>query len=1441
MAVGERLSIGIRRHFTREGRHPYEDVEWERRDSRISDYRTGAVAFEQLDVEVPADWSVNATNILAQKYFRGTLGTPERESSLRQVVDRVTDTITAWGLKDGYFEDAAEASTFSDELKHLIVEQKAAFNSPVWFNIGVAGVPQQASACFILSVDDTMSSILNWYTEEGTIFKGGSGAGANLSRIRSSRELLNGGGTASGPVSFMRGADASAGTIKSGGKTRRAAKMVILDADHPDIQEFIWCKAKEERKARVLSLAGFDMDLDGADGHSIQYQNANNSVRVTDEFMQAVLEGRDWELSARTTGEVLETIPARDLFHQIAEAAWECADPGLQFDTTINKWHTAPNTGRITASNPCSEYVHLDNSSCNLASLNLLEFLDEHGRFDVSGFEASIEVVFTAQEILVGNADYPTDQIAETTRRFRELGLGYANLGALLMAWSLPYDSDEGRALAGALTALMTGRAYEVSARTAARMGPFAGYHENREEMLNVLRMHRAEVAKIDEELVPTELLSAAQEAWDGAVELAEQHGVRNSQATVLAPTGCLVGGTLVPTDRGLVRLRSLGDPEGPRWQPLGVQVATDQGSRTAAQFYVNGLVPVADIVTRRGFHLRGTPQHRVKVVDRTTGEWVWRCLGDLRPRDLVPLAMGSLLGEVNEVPLPPAPDHDRTGEHRLMVPRIMSPELAELVGYFMGDGSLRRRGLRFCVSDTDLDVVARLEVLCKEVLGIAATTRWRQGRVEVRIDSVSAALWWEACGLVKREPRSVHSGGGHDAQVPDAVLHSNDPEVYRSFIRGLLEADGALSAGCPTLRSASLQLAEDVQGLLLALGYPTTRVVEERNGALPLARLRLSNPAHCRRFMDEIGFIGEAKSAAAHTSDLRQRSRGDDVPMTRELIDELAPRADGLRKTLLMEHRRAGTVSRRAATELLVRTDDERLRHLLSFFYDQIAEVGLDGEELTYDLSVPANVTYVANGFVSHNTISFLMDCDTTGIEPDLGLVKTKKLVGGGTMSIVNQTVPRALKRLGYDEDTVASIVSYIAEHHSIVGSTGFSAEHLPVFACSMGDNVIHHSGHVRMMAAAQPFISGSISKTVNTPEQITVEEIEQLHIDAWRMGLKSIAIYRDNCKVAQPLSTSRRVGGTVPPIAAGDVLAGGAAAEEADAAVLDEIARAALAAREAELTARISELEVALQASHVTAPAATTRKRLPRKRRSNTFAFRVADCEGYVTVGEYEDGRPGEVFMKVSKQGSTLSGVMDAFSMAVSFGLQHGVPLSTFVRHYTNMRFEPAGITDDQELRIASSLVDYIFRRLALDYLSYDERLDLGVLSVGERTQPTLPGLDEVETARAMREELERYGKGGDAAGGRPADGRPADGHPADGHPAGGQTSAGGWTGAGTRGARVGPSQPEDDAAGPARSERLRAGSRDAPFCYACGNLMQRAGSCYACPSCGATSGCS
>ncbi len=560
MAVAdERVDIGIRRHFTVAGRHPYETLAWERRDSRISDYRTGAVAFEQLAVEVPATWSMNATNILAQKYFRGTLGTPERETSLRQVIDRVVDTITAWGVADGYFADESESEAFHDELTYLVATQKAAFNSPVWFNIGVAGVPQQASACFILAVEDSMSAILNWYVEEGTIFKGGSGSGVNLSKIRGSRELLAGGGTASGPVSFMRGADASAGTIKSGGKTRRAAKMVILDVDHPDIREFVWCKSKEERKARALAAAGFDMDLDGSDSHSIQYQNANNSVRVSDEFMQAVLDDDAWDLVARTDGSTIETVRARELFREIAEAAWECADPGLQFETPINRWHTAPNTGRISASNPCSEYVHLDNSACNLASLNLLQFLSEEGGFDVAGFTSAVEVVFTAQEILVGNADYPTEKIADTTRRFRQLGLGYANLGAMLMALGLPYDSEEARAVTSAVTALMTGHAYATSARIAARMGPFAGFHENAGPMVDVLRVHREEVARIDEELVPTELLSAAQETWDEAVELAEHFGVRNAQATVLAPTGTI--SFLMDCDTTGIELGSPGVP----------------------------------------------------------------------------------------------------------------------------------------------------------------------------------------------------------------------------------------------------------------------------------------------------------------------------------------------------------------------------------------------------------------------------------------------------------------------------------------------------------------------------------------------------------------------------------------------------------------------------------------------------------------------------------------------------------------------------------------------------------------------------------------------------------------------------------------------------------------------------------------------------------------
>jgi len=919
----EQMGIGIRRYFTEAGTHPYETIEWEHRDARIPNYRDGTDAFFQPDVEFPVSWSQNATNIVAQKYFRGTLGTPERESSLRQVIDRIADTITDWGIRDGYFVDDDEAETFRDELKYVLVHQRAAFNSPVWFNIGVHGVPQQASACFILAVDDTMDAILNWYREEGIIFKGGSGSGINLSGLRSSKDGLQGGGTASGPVSFMRGADASAGTIKSGGKTRRAAKMVILNADHPDIEEFIWCKAIEERKARALGEAGFDMDLDGKDSHSIQYQNANNSVRVTDEFMQAVLEDRDWQLRSVTTGEVARTVKARELMRQISEATWECADPGMQFDTTINRWHTAPNTGRINASNPCSEYMHLDNSACNLASINLLRYLDDADEFDVEAFEHTVEVIFTAQEILVGNADYPTEKIAETSRAFRQLGLGYANLGALLMARGLPYDSPEGRAWAGAISSLMTGHAYATSARTAARMGPFAGYADNADAMLNVLRMHREKAAEIDDALVPSGLLTAARHAWDEATSLGESHGVRNSQASVLAPTG----------------------------------------------------------------------------------------------------------------------------------------------------------------------------------------------------------------------------------------------------------------------------------------------------------------------------------------------------------------------------------------------------------------------------------------------TIALALDCDTTGIEPDLALTKAKKLVGGGTMLIVNQTVPRALRRLGYSNEQVDQIVAYVNEHKSIVGAPGFNPEHLPVFACSMGDNTIHYMGHITMMGAVQPFISGAISKTCNVPEDTTIDELEQVHIDAWHLGLKAIAIYRDNCKVAQPLATQKKAGDNTL----------------------------------AEAAERVVE--------HVITVEKPVRRKLPKKRDSKTFSFRVADCHGYVTVGEFEDGQPGELFLKVAKQGSTLAGIMDGFAIAVSLGLQFGVPLRTFVEKFTNVRFEPAGMTDDRELRFATSLLDYIFRRMAVEYLPVDERREIGVLTVDERVQPTLPGVEEASTEN---------------------------------HP-------------GLDTLPVEEQAPEAAQPSEAASTMSATIEGETVICHICGDIMQRAGSCYACPSCGTTSGCS
>ena len=826
--VQEDATVAVKRYFTIPGRDPFDEIEWEIRDAFIPG--KDKPAFEQKDVEFPKFWSQTATNIVAQKYFRGRMSSPEREKSVKQMIGRIVTTAGAWGREGGYFANEEEAETFEAELKAILVNQLAAFNSPVWFNVGFEEKPQ-CSACFILSIDDSMESILDWIRREGVIFRGGSGSGVNLSKLRSSKEQLSKGGYASGPVSFMRGADASAGTIKSGGKTRRAAKMVVLDVDHPDIEQFIWCKAHEEEKARVLEAAGYDMSLNSEDWASIQYQNANNSVRVTDAFMEAADAGADWNLTARTDGQVVETRDARDILRQMAEAAWKCADPGVQYDTTINQWHTLPNTSRINASNPCSEYMSIDDSACNLASINLMKFRREDGEFDVEAFEHAVDTMFLAQEIFVGYSSYPTPEIEANAKAYRQLGLGYANLGALLMARGLPYDSDEGRAYAAAITALMTGRAYRKSAEIAARMGPFAGHERNAAAMLGVMSKHRASVGNIEHtESVAADLLSACRRAWDDALDLGEVHGYRNAQATVLAPTG----------------------------------------------------------------------------------------------------------------------------------------------------------------------------------------------------------------------------------------------------------------------------------------------------------------------------------------------------------------------------------------------------------------------------------------------TISFMMDCDTTGVEPDFSLVKSKKLVGGGEITIVNKTVPMALEKLGYAPPEVGEIVAFVDERNTMVGAPYVKSEHYPVFDCAVGERAIHYMGHVKMMGAVQPFISGAISKTVNLPETVTVDDVAQVFADAWRLGVKAIAIYRDNCKVAQPLSGKDK------------------------------------------------------DATQATPPVPLKqRKRLPEDRTEVGRKFQVGDYEGYLHVGLYDDGTPGDIFCDVAKVGTTLQGLVNSLMISVSLGLQYGVPLEVYVSKFAHMRFEPAGLTNDADIRTAKSIVDYIFRWMGKKFLTVDQQEEIGILS--------------------------------------------------------------------------------------------------------------------------------
>jgi ribonucleoside-diphosphate reductase alpha chain len=1166
-----------------------------------------------------------------------------------------------------------------------------------------------------------MDSILEWYREEGLIFKGGSGAGVNLSRIRSSKELLSSGGTASGPVSFMRGADASAGTIKSGGATRRAAKMVVLDVDHPDVREFITTKAREEDKVRALRDAGFDMDLGGTDIVSVQYQNANNSVRVSDEFMRAVEEGKEFDLLARRTGEVVDRIDARGLLRDMAQAAWECADPGIQYDGTINDWHTNPESGRITASNPCSEYMSLDNSSCNLASINLLKFLRDDDTFDAERFAKISELIIVAMDISISFADFPTEKIADTTRKYRQLGIGYANLGALLMATGHAYDSEDGRAIAAAITSLMTGTAYRTSAELAAAVGPYEGYARNASPHKRVIRKHAAASEDIRSlGGMDTDILTLANKTWAECIQLGEANGYRNAQASLLAPTGCLTGDTVVTTSRGLTRLGEIADVYGNRWQDLAdVTVSTDEGPQQATKFFVNGEEPTRRIVTEAGYKIQGTLAHRVKVINDATKQWEWKRLADIAPGDLLPIQLNTLVGEPNRVPLPVLDQAYYAGDRHVHVPDAVTPELAELVGYFMGDGSLHAKGIRFCVADTDSDVAEHLGVLAKGLFGLHPVVTPQEGYQEVTLQSVRLARWWQAAGFTKSLPigDEEHSGKGWVPRVPSAILEANDPTVYAAFIRGLFEADGTVADGVPSFSTAHESFAAEVRTMLLTQGLATTTRTTTSGWGGPIQQVRLRNVDHALNFSELIGFISQRKDRLVAELEPGRSAKKDNAPGY--LFEKVAANEDG-------------------------------------------------GVQPTYDLSVPANVTYVANGMVSHNTIGLMMDCDTTGIEPDLALVKFKKLVGGGSMQIVNQTVPRALKNLGYPHEQIEAITEYIAEHGHVVNAPGLRLEHYEVFDCAMGERSISPMGHVRMMAAVQTQLSGAISKTVNMPESATVEEIERIYFQGWKLGLKALAIYRDNCKVGQPLTDAR-----------GKKASEAAAQPQAPAPEPPEAHR-------------------------------PVRRRLPRQRPATVTRFSVAGAEGYMTASSYPDDGVGEVFLKLGKQGSTLAGVMDAFSMAISVGLQYGIPLESYVAKFTNMRFEPAGLTDDPDIRLASSVMDYIFRRLALDHLSYDQRAELGILSATERTA-AVAGTDEIDPTDLAQS----------AAVEPPISERPV-------VPAPVQPSA--------------PAVPRPAAHSSTELIEAQQGrTADAPLCLTCGTKMRPAGSCYVCEGCGSTSGCS
>jgi ribonucleoside-diphosphate reductase alpha chain len=1340
--VPQHASIGIRRTFTAEGVHPYDLVEWEERDARIVDWRTGAVAFEQLGVEVPTSWSVNATNILAQKYFRGQPGTSGRERSLKQVVDRIVDTIAAWGERDGYFADREESAAFRDELKYLMVTQKVAFNSPVWFNIGVPGARAQSSACFILAVDDTMESILNWYVEEGRIFKGGSGAGVNLSKIRASTEHLAGGGTASGPVSFMRGADASAGTIKSGGTTRRAAKMVILDADHPDIEDFIWCKAVEERKARALRDAGFDMDLDGKDSHSIQYQNANNSVRLTDQFMQAVLDDGDWHLRARLDGSVVKTVKARALLRQISEAAWECADPGLQFDTTINNWHTVPNSGRITGSNPCfpgDALVHTDKGLI---------------RFDELFRRANEGEVFGVYTHDATNPDHPEQRVEITTPSALMI-TGYKDIVRLRFDNGMQLRCTPNHRI------FTTNRGW-VEAR---ELTP-----EDRVKTLDV----PAPAVVADYRLpVPSDVAwYAPKGTHKREVRLPEKWTPEFAHYLGwLVGDGC-TSGTVVSTIYGTAIEQAALLPS---HRDLIEWVNGDRSMTPSRQ--ANGTVQLR--ISRKVF--KGFVE-ALGVRSVTSAHKIVPWSIEQAPSDIVAAFLQGLFdAEGCAVRNDAKGSYVGLGSTSIELLRGAQRSLLTLgvtSRIYMVRKAAKASGFRYTRRDGTEVTYGQsasydLRITARSLDRFAATVGFRHPSKADLLDEILAA---RSSYEVDRSARLVErTDDGHELTydlterrnhsfIVNGVVVSNCSEYLSldnsacnlasiNLLTFLHDADEGVEGFDIEAFKAAVEVTFTAQEILIGNSeYPTDKIGDVTRafrqiglgftnlGALLMA---LGLPYDSDEGRAMAGTVTALMTGQAYLTSARIASR----------MGPFAGYVDNREPTL-----RVLEMHRDAAAKI----DEE----LVSADLLGAAQCAWDDAcELAREVGVRNSQCVV---LAPTGTISFVLDADTTGVEPDLGLVKTKKMVGGGSMSIVNQTVPRALRRLGYTPEQVTEIDDYIVEHHSIVGAPHLEPEHLAVFACSMGDNTIHYRGHLGMLAAVQPFLSGAASKTINVPEETTVDEIDALHIEAWQAGIKCVAVYRDNSKVGQPLSLTKKAA-TTPVV---------------EHLVPDAIQHGH------QIVERIIE-----RVSHE-----PVRRKLPRTRVSRTFEFRVADCKGFVTVGEYEDGRPGEIFVRVSKQGSTLAGIMDAFAISISHGLQYGVPLRAFVEAFVGMRFEPAGMTDDPDIRIASSLLDYLFRRLAVEYLPATERTELNILTTGERTQPTLPGVEEAATETRM---------GGDVTPDPPS-------------------------------SRHNPSIDLRPPSAELVLDHDRAAA-DAPLCMTCGIHMQRAGSCYVCPDCGTTSGCS